>query len=412
VKGQRALIAIVGAGTMGAGIAQIALECGHEVVIHDVDDGALASGRARIGEGLARRAARLGLDPDSIDDWVEGRLANLREAVSLDTLAAEADFVIEAALEDFELKRTIFGVLDRDGSPDAILATNTSALSIDDIAAGLARPERVLGMHFFNPAPVMALVEIVGGTRTARSARSAATELATSWGKTAVRSGDTPGFIVNRVNRPFTLEALAALEGGEAGIEAIDAAVRAEGFPMGPFELMDLTGIDVSAAAARGIYEGFRRRDDELAARFRPSATQERLVADERLGRKTGQGFYTYGDGGGPRRPAHEFESTGAAAASDAADAGAVVAAGAVVEGGAAVAARIRLAIDLEAIRARDDGVATATDIDIALRLGAAHPIGPFEHIERIGGPEALMAQVQPFVERGPRFAPPASLGR
>ncbi|HEY8869778.1 MAG TPA: 3-hydroxyacyl-CoA dehydrogenase NAD-binding domain-containing protein [Candidatus Limnocylindrales bacterium] len=398
MKGQRALIAIVGAGTMGTGIAQVALEAGHEVVIHDVDDGALARGRARIGEGLARRAARLDLDADSIDDWVDGRLANLREAVSLDTIAAEADVVIEAALEDLELKRTIFGVLDRDGSPDAILATNTSALSIDDIAAGLARPERVVGMHFFNPAPVMALVEVVGGGQTAESVLASAAELAISWGKTAVRSADAPGFIVNRVNRAFTLEALAALEGGEANIEAIDAAVRAQGFPMGPFELMDLTGIDVSFAAALGIYEGFRRRGDELAARFRPSGTQERLVTEERLGRKTERGFYVY-DGGGARRPAEEFTSAGGPAARGGRDAG------------AAVADRIRLAIDLEAIRARDDGVATATDIDVALRLGANHPIGPFEHIDHIGGPAVLLARVQPLAGRGTRFAPPSSLG-
>jgi 3-hydroxybutyryl-CoA dehydrogenase len=307
--------------------------------------------------------------------------------------------VIEAALEDLELKRTIFGVLDRDGSPDAILATNTSALSIDDIAAGLARPERVVGMHFFNPAPVMALVEVVGGGQTAESVLASAAELVTSWGKTAVRSADAPGFIVNRVNRPFTLEALAALEGGEADIEAIDAAVRAEGFPMGPFELMDLTGIDVSAAAARGIYEGFRRRGDELAARFRPSGTQERLVTEERVGRKTGRGFYMYDGCSGARRPAEEIVSAGEPVASDSPDAGAVV------------AARIRLAIDLEAIRARDDGVARATDIDVALRLGANHPIGPFEHIDVIGGPQALLAQVQPLAGRGPRFVPPPSLG-
>ena len=150
-----AVIGVVGAGTMGAGIAQVALEAGHEVVLYDVDEQALKRGVERVRIGLGRRAAKLALDADSIDEWVDGRLANLRTAVTLDAVAAAADVVIEAALEDIDLKRTIFGTLDREAPPEALLATNTSALSVAAIAIATRRPEHVLGLHFFNPAPAL-----------------------------------------------------------------------------------------------------------------------------------------------------------------------------------------------------------------------------------------------------------------
>ena len=339
------LIGIVGAGTMGAGIAQLALEAGHEVVLHDVDEAAIERGRSKIREGLARRAAKLDLDADTIDDWVEGRYDRLRDGHSLDAVGAEADVVIEAALEDLELKRTVFRVLDAAAAPDAILATNTSALSIAAIADVTARPERVLGLHFFNPAPVMRLVEVVSGPATSPSVAARAAVLVASWGREPVACVDSPGFIVNRVNRPFTLEALAALERGEAGVEAIDAAVRGAGYPMGPFELMDLVGIDVNLAAARGVWEGFGR-----AERFRPSPIQERLVEEERLGRKSGHGFYRYGDG---------IRGSVDVGVPDAPDTTAPD-----------VAARIELAVIAEAWRALGDGIATERDIDTAMRLG------------------------------------------
>ncbi|HEU5205715.1 MAG TPA: 3-hydroxyacyl-CoA dehydrogenase family protein, partial [Candidatus Limnocylindrales bacterium] len=257
-----AVVGIVGAGTMGVGIAQVALEAGHEVVLYDVDEVALGRGVDRLREGLGRRAARLELDSDSIDDWAEGRIANLRTAVTLDAVGAVAEVVIEAALEDLDLKRTIFLALDRDLPAEALLATNTSALRIAAIASATNRPERVLGLHFFNPAPLMALVEVVRGPQTDQATVDQAAGLMERWGKTPVVSVDAPGFIVNRVNRPFTLEALAMLEAGEVSIEQIDAAMRDAGYPMGPFELMDLSGIDVNLAAARGIHDGFVARGD------------------------------------------------------------------------------------------------------------------------------------------------------
>ena len=251
----------------------------------------------RVRVGLGRRAAKLELDADSIDEWVDGRLANLRTAVTLDAVASAADIAIEAALEDLSLKRTIFGALDREAPPDALLATNTSALSVAEIAVATGRPEHVLGLHFFNPAPLMPLVEVVRGPQTDGDSVKRAVALMERWGKTPVVAEDAPGFIVNRVNRPFTLEALAMLEAGEATIPEIDAAVRSAGYPMGPFELMDLTGIDVTLAATRGIHAGFVARGDPLADRFRPSATQERLVEAGRFGRKAGAGFYAYDSG-------------------------------------------------------------------------------------------------------------------
>ena len=293
--------------------------------------------------------------------------------------------MIEAALEDLELKRTVFRVLDAAAAPDAILATNTSALSITAIAEVTARPERVLGLHFFNPAPVMRLVEVVSGPATSPSVAARAAVLVASWGREPVACVDSPGFIVNRVNRPFTLEALAALERGEAGVEAIDAAVRAAGYPMGPFELMDLVGIDVNLAAARGVWEGFGR-----AERFRPSPIQERLVEEERLGRKSGHGFYRYGDG---------IRGSVDVGVPDAPDTAAPD-----------VAARIELAMIAEAWRALGDGIATERDIDTAMRLGAGHRVGPFQRTRELGGPAALVAALDAIPLPGPRFEMPPLL--
>jgi 3-hydroxybutyryl-CoA dehydrogenase len=381
---RRAIIGVVGAGTMGAGIAQLALEAGHEVVLNDVDETAIERGRDRIRDGLTRRAARLDLDPDSIDEWVDGRLEGLRDALTLDAIGAEAEFVIEAALEDLELKRTVFRTLDAAASPEVVLATNTSALSVGAIAAVTEHPERVLGLHFFNPAPIMQLVEVVVPKTTSPALANAAGRLVESWGKSAVLCADLPGFIVNRVNRPFTLEALAMLEASEASVEAVDAAIRAEGFPMGPFELMDFIGIDVNLAAARGIWEGFGR-----AERFRPSPIQERLVEEDRLGRKTGSGFYRYGEGAASRTVDPEF------------------AAGERSLAPTEIVERIRLAIAAEAYRALADEVATAADIDLAIRLGAGHREGPFEWAESQGGRSAVIAALRPYALHGARFEPP-----
>jgi 3-hydroxybutyryl-CoA dehydrogenase len=360
-----AVIGVVGAGTMGAGIAQVALEAGHEVVLYDVDEAALERGVERVRIGLGRRAAKLEPDADSIDDWVEGRLANLRTALTLDAVAAAADVAIEAALEDLGLKRTIFTALDREAPPEAILATNTSALSVAAIATATNRADHVLGLHFFNPAPLMPLVEVVRAPQTDGDSLTRAVALMERWGKTPVVCEDAPGFIVNRVNRPFTLEALRMLEAGEAGVADIDEAVRAAGYPMGPFELMDMIGIDVNLAAAGAVWEGLGRPD-----RLRPSPIQERLVDAGRLGRKAGRGFYIYGDGS-RGDPADDVAPAGGGADAIAA---------------AEITARIEGAVAREAALALEGGIASADAIDTALKLGAGHPAGPFESGRVRGG--------------------------
>jgi len=368
---------------MGAGIAQLALEHGHEVVIHDVDEAAIERGRARIRDGLAKRATKLGLDADTVDDWIDGRFTRLREAETLAGLGGEIDVAIEAAIEDLELKRDVFRALDA-AAPDATLATNTSALSVAAIAEATTRPGRVVGLHFFNPAPLMPLVEVVAAPQTSQRVVVRAAALVQGWGKTAVLSKDSPGFIVNRVNRPFTLEALAMLEQGEAGVEAIDDAVRAAGYPMGPFELMDLIGVDVNLAVARAIWEGLGR-----AERFRPSPVQERLVAEGRLGRKSDAGFYWYDSG----RRGEPYEGLGEGPLEP-----------------EAIVERLELAIVAEAYRALADGVAVEPDIDLALRLGAGHHVGPFERVRAWGGAQVVRERLASLQDRGARFEVPAGL--
>lgn len=360
---------------MGSGIAQVALEGGWDVVLSDPDAGAVDAARARIGEGLRKRAARAAPDAAQRDGFVAGYLARLSADPSPAAAVAGAQLVIEAALERLELKRALFTELDEAAGPETILATNTSALSVTKIAEATARPERVVGLHFFNPAPVLPLVEVVAGRHTAAWAVERAATIVEGWGKTAIQVADAPGFIVNRVNRPFTLEPLRLLRAGAGTIETIDQALVDAGFPMGPFTLMDLIGIDVNLAAARGLFEAFER-----PPRFRPSPIQEQLVAAGRLGRKTGEGFYRYAEGrslGPAARFASETPATGPAAAARI--------------DGPAIAERVILAIANEAYRAAGDGVASPEDIDRAMRLGASHPFGPFEWIDRTGVHEVVM---------------------
>jgi 3-hydroxybutyryl-CoA dehydrogenase len=383
------VVGVVGAGTMGAGIAQVALEAGCEVRLHDVDRDAVTRAQARIAEGLARRVAKRGLVGAAARDAVLELLGGLAVASSLHGLAAEADLVIEAAMEDLALKQGVFEALDAASRPHTILATNTSALSVGAIAAATARPGRVIGLHFFNPAAVMRLVEVVAPTGAEGAVIDAASARMIAWGKTPVRCSDAPGFIVNRVNRPFTLEALRILEEGLAPIEVIDAAVRADGFPMGPFELMDLIGIDVNLAAAKALFEAFAGEQ-----RFRASPFQERLVAEGLLGRKTGAGFYRYDGAEGRLGPTAAFESHARASIRD-----------------PEIVDRIVLGVVNEAFHALGEHVAAASDIDVALRLGAGHPVGPFERVERLGGAAAVADRLIGLAAvAGPRFAPAPAL--
>jgi 3-hydroxybutyryl-CoA dehydrogenase len=249
------------------------------VVLYDVSEAALDAGLARLRAGLARGPAA---------DQAEQLLARVTGVTDLDGLAT-AGLTIEAAPEDIELKRAVFRRLDEVVAPDAILATNTSTLSVAAIAGAVQRPQRVAGLHFFNPAPRMPLVEVVRGFATAEPVIADLVALAEAWGKTPIVVADTPGFIVNRVARPYYGEALRLLGDGVATTATIDRLARDAGFPMGPFELMDLIGIDVNLAAATSVYEGFYHDP-----RFRPHAIQRRMVESGRLGRKTGHGYYEY----------------------------------------------------------------------------------------------------------------------
>jgi 3-hydroxybutyryl-CoA dehydrogenase len=358
-----ATIGVLGAGTMGTGIAQIAAEAGIDVLIHDPLPGAVDASRRRIARFLERRVEKEQL---AAKDAAVAQ-ARIRSADALERVA-EADLVIEAIPEDLEAKLDAFRRLDRAAAPATTLATNTSSLSIARIAAATAHPDRVVGMHFFNPVPVMGLVEVIAGPMTAATVVDRVALLARLLGKTPVVAADAPGFIVNRVARPYYLEALRILGEGSAGVDEIDAAMRGIDFPMGPFELIDVIGSDVNLAVSVSVYDQFFGEP-----RFRPHLIQRRIVDAGRLGRKAGGGFYDYGDDAG-RGPAwsgltRRSPDGPAPPPLDAAQIG----------------ARILAAIVNEASWAVADGVAAPAAIDTAMRLGTNWPEGPLAWGERIG---------------------------
>lgn len=278
-------IGIIGAGTMGAGIAQVAILCGFQVLLYDAVGAALAKGQSRIAQSLSRAVGKGQVQADAAEEALR-RLS----AITQLTEVRGAEFIVEAAREDLALKQRLFTELDGVTDPGAILATNTSSLSITAIAGATRRPERVVGMHFFNPVPAMALVEIVAGPRTEPAVVEETMALARRLGKTPVRAKDSPGFIVNRIARHFSLEALRILGEGRIAHDHIDRVMKGAGrFRMGPFELMDLIGIDVNFAVSRSVFEAFFHDP-----RFRPHPIQQRMVESGLLGRKTGRGFYEY----------------------------------------------------------------------------------------------------------------------
>ncbi|MCB2011165.1 MAG: 3-hydroxyacyl-CoA dehydrogenase [Geminicoccaceae bacterium] len=292
-----AAVGIVGAGTMGAGIAQVALQAGHPVILVDRDPAIVERARAGIEARLRRLVDKGRLAGDAACD----ALARLRPAATAADLAGCA-LVVEAVIEELATKRALFAEVERHVTDDAILASNTSSIPITAIAAGLRRPERFLGMHFFNPAPVMKLVEVISGLLTGADVAETVVATAVAWGKVAARARSTPGFIVNRVARPFYGEALRLLAEGAADAATIDAILRdCGGFRMGPFELTDLIGQDVNAAVTRSVHDAMFQDP-----RYRPSLLQEEMVEAGRLGRKSGIGFFDYREGAVPAVAAEE----------------------------------------------------------------------------------------------------------
>jgi 3-hydroxybutyryl-CoA dehydrogenase len=276
-------VGVVGAGTMGAGIAQVAAVAGHQVRIYDDIPGVAAEAIDRIRNRLSRLA-----DKGRLDAGRAARASEALTAVASVIDLAGCGLVVEAIVEDLPAKRELFTLLETVCDPDAILASNTSSLSITDIAAELEHPERVAGLHFFNPAPLLPLVEVVSGEATSQAVADLLSDTVKAWGKEPVQCTSTPGFIVNRVARPYYAEAFRLLTDGLIDPPTLDAVMReAGGFRMGPCELTDLIGQDVNAAVTRSVWEAFNRDP-----RFEPSALQQEMVAEGRLGQKSGGGFY------------------------------------------------------------------------------------------------------------------------
>jgi 3-hydroxybutyryl-CoA dehydrogenase len=276
-------IGILGSGVMGSGIALVSAQTGYPTLLFDLYPAALEKARAYIEK----------FTQSSVD---KGKLTPLERAQILDNITYTADLeqihahcIIEAVIEKIEVKWELFQRLEQTNAPDTLLLTNTSSLSVTQIASCLKAPERCGGMHFFNPAPLMKLVEVIAGAQTSEATLNAIEALALKMGKTPARVADIPGFIVNRTARHFYLESLRIAEENIASIEEIDKILEATGFKMGPFKLMDLIGVDTNHQVTQSIYAGYFQ-----APRFRPSLMQQKKVEAGHWGRKSGKGFYTY----------------------------------------------------------------------------------------------------------------------
>ena len=356
------VVGVLGAGAMGSGIAQVAARAGHRVVLADTSEAQATKARDEFGRVLARDVEKARLTPDAAAA-IEGRIAHVvRGPESPMDAFAECGLVIEAIVERLDVKHQAFGALEQALAPDAVLATNTSSLSISGIAAACERPERVLGVHFFNPAPVLPLVEIVPGVATDAAVVADVRALVDAWGKTTVVCRDTPGFIVNRVARPYYGEAWRIVEEGTADHATVDWAMRElGGFRMGPFELMDFIGHDVNFAVTRSVYEQTFHEP-----RYRPSLSQQRLVEAGRLGRKAGRGVYDYRDGAAKPEPTMDRTL------------------------GQRVLDRVLAMLVNEAADAVHWRIASARDVDLAMTKGVNYPKGLLAWGDEIGAGRVL----------------------
>ena len=277
------IICVIGAGTMGSGIAQVAAQNGFKTLLFDINVEMLEKAKIAIQKNL-----QFLLDKQKITAEEKEKIFNNIQFIN-DTNDCIADIFIEAIVEKLAAKVSIFNQLAEVNHSDVIFATNTSSISVSAIQAQVVHPQRVVGMHFFNPAPLMKLVEVVKGDQTSEEAVQVIFELCKQMKKTPVLCKDAPGFIVNRVARHYYLEAMKLVEEGIATIETVDEIMEATGFKMGPFKLMDLIGMDINLAVSQSIYEAFNEEE-----RFKPSPLQIEKVAKSELGKKTGKGFYQY----------------------------------------------------------------------------------------------------------------------
>lgn len=372
-------IVIVGAGTMGAGIAQVAAARGCDVALVDVNAEVLQRGIDGITKNLARLVEKGklgGADRDAVLSRIKGgsRIADVKAG----------ELAIEAVVENLEIKQKVFRELESALPENAILATNTSSLSVSRIAEAVRNPARVIGMHFFNPAPLMPLVEIIAGSKCSPESVQAGVAITKAWGKTPVVAKDTPGFIVNRVARGYYLEALRLLGEGVAGVDEIDNVMRSlGGFKMGPFELMDLVGLDVNLAVSTSVWEQMNRHP-----RFTPHEIQRGLVEKGHFGRKTERGFYSY-DADRPPLPAYPVDRKSFHVGPLLAGMIKVFSERCGATGAGTteqyILARVLAAILNEAALALDEGVATREDIDTAMKLGTNYPKGPLAWSDEIG---------------------------
>jgi 3-hydroxybutyryl-CoA dehydrogenase len=354
-------VGVVGAGAMGRGIAQVAAAAGHRVVLGDASGNAVGVARDGIRASLAREVSRGRLDRASADA-TSSRIADAGDLSAGMEAFRGCDLVIEAVVEELGVKRSLLAALESVVARECILATNTSSLSIAAIGAGVAHADRVVGMHFFNPAPVMPLVEIVPAITTALGVAERTRALANAWGKTTVVASDTPGFIVNRIARPFYGEPLRILEEGIADVATIDWAMREiGGFRMGPFELMDFIGNDVNLAVTSSVFEGLF-----YDPRYRPSLMQRRLVDAGFLGRKRERGYYDYRPGAVAPEPTRDPAL------------------------GAGIVDRVLAMLVNEAVDAVHLRIACADDVELAMTTGVNYPHGLLEWGDQIGAPEIL----------------------
>jgi 3-hydroxybutyryl-CoA dehydrogenase len=381
-------IGVLGAGTMGTGIAQVAALGGYTTQLYDAEPEVAADGTVQIGEDLSKGTDRR--------RWSEAEAEAAADRVENPALAladlAGCDLLIEAAPEDLRLKRELLAAAAEACGPETILASNTSSLRISEIAEGVPNQERVVGMHFFNPPVLMKLVEIVAAERSSEPALAAVTEVAERMRRTPIRARDTPGFVANRLARPFALESLRMLGDGIAEAARIDRIVRlGGGFRMGPFELIDLIGLDVNLSIARSFFAQGGEPE-----RWRPNPIQERLVAAGKLGRKSGEGYYAYGEG-----TEREIDPE-LGVAPPTLDPGKLALVDDLAE---TVLRRLFAQIANETAFALEEEIASAEDMDLAMQLGLNWPLGPLSLAAMLGAGPAVELLEQLQREHGGAYA-------